>query len=114
MKEGKQRERAVRHHVVNLLQAVEIPDHVATKRVLRPERWQGVSHSGCRDPRPALVEFAYPRHRSRFLASADRMKAITSGVITVEQNDNAISKIKAKDAKGFRQDSISRGCSFVT
>lgn len=33
MKEGKQREMAVRRHAVNLLQTVEIPEHVAIKGV---------------------------------------------------------------------------------
>lgn len=71
MKEGKQGERAVKYNVVNLLRTEEAPDNVAIKWVLRLSEWQGVGVSGCQDPPPTLLEFASPRHRERFLASAD-------------------------------------------
>lgn len=62
--------------------------------------WQNVSDSRCRDAGATLTEFVSQRHRERFLASADKMKAVTTGVINMEPDDNAISKIKADDAKG--------------
>lgn len=37
MKERKQRDTAVSHHVVNLLGTLVIPEHAATERVHRPE-----------------------------------------------------------------------------
>lgn len=43
-------------------------------RVLYLGKWQKVSDSKCWDPRPTLVEFANPRHRERFLVSADGIK----------------------------------------
>lgn len=51
------------------------------------------SPMGRRDPRPTLKEFADPRHRDRFVASAARMETITRDKITTELDDNAISRI---------------------
>lgn len=45
MKKEKQREIAVRHHVVNLLQEGEILGQTANKRVLCLGRWKVVSAS---------------------------------------------------------------------
>lgn len=42
MKEGKQREKVARYHVVSLLRTVKVPEQVAIKRVLRLGRWQEV------------------------------------------------------------------------
>lgn len=71
---GKQRERTACCHVVNLLRAVEKPEHVSIKRALRLRRWPGASDLGYRDPRPTLVEFAKSRRRGRFSVSAGRIK----------------------------------------
>lgn len=43
--EGKQRERAVSYHVVNLLRTVKIMKYVTIKRVICLGRWQGASDS---------------------------------------------------------------------
>lgn len=109
MKERKQRRMAVMYDVVNLLRTVEIPEHVAIKGALCLGRWQGVSDSGCWDPRPTLMEFANPRHRERFMESSGRMKTITKGVFAIVPDDAAISRIMAEDAKRADQDSIPRG-----
>lgn len=101
MKDGKQKEGTVSHHVINVLRKVEIPERVAVKRVLRLRRWHTVREYGCRDPRPTLADIINPRHGDRFLALADRNKRIASGVITIKSDENAIRKIKAKDARGF-------------
>lgn len=47
-----------------------------------------------------MVKFADPRHRDRFSASADKIKTITRGEITVEPDDTATNKVNGKDAKG--------------
>lgn len=81
MREGKQRERAVTHHVVNLLRKVKLPEGVVVKRVLNPGGWQGVCGSECRDSRSTLVEFANPTPKDRFLASADETTMTMRGMI---------------------------------
>lgn len=58
IKDGEKRGRDVKYHIGNLLRRVEIPKYVADKRVLRLGRWQAVRDSGCRDPRPTMLEFA--------------------------------------------------------
>lgn len=88
MREGKQRERAMRYHIVNLLRMVNIPGHVAIKRVLRLGKWAG-AQSTTRDPRPVLVEFANPRHRDSFLAQAERVRVITQGQVVIRPDDTA-------------------------
>lgn len=45
------------------------------------------------------MEFANPRHRERLLASADIIKIITRGEITIALNDTSISKAKDKEAR---------------
>lgn len=100
LEQGKRRERAVRYHIANLLRTVDTPEEAAIKRPLRPERWRGVSDSGCQNPRPTLVENGTPRHTDWFSASANRIKMVTKFVITVEPDDTAISRIRAVDARG--------------
>lgn len=65
-----------------------------------PWKMVGNQWLGMRDQRKTSVEFGNPRHGDRFLASADKIKTITKGLTTIEQNDNAKSKIKSKCAKG--------------
>lgn len=74
---------------------------------LRLGRWLGVSDSGCRKPRPTPVDVANPRLRDRFLASADKIKTITTRVITVKLDDAAI-------GRGYLHDSIACGCKYPT
>lgn len=100
MNANKQMEKAVRYHVVTVLRMVEIPGFVAIERILRLGKWQEVSDSGSRDPRPTL-EFANQRQRGRFLASSDRTKTTTRGVFKAEPDDSAIGKIKFEDAMGW-------------
>lgn len=55
---------------------------------------------GIPDPQPTLVEFGKPPHKDSILASADIIKEINRGEITLEQDDAAISKIKIKESIG--------------
>lgn len=81
IREGQQRERAIRFHIINLLRLVEMPGHTGLKRVQRLGRWNKAESEV--KPRPVLVEFSNPRHRDHFLALAEKIRAITQGGITV-------------------------------
>lgn len=99
MSEGEQKKRAVSNQVVYLLRTMEISEHVGIERVILLERWQKCNDSRCRDPRPAVLEFGNPSHMNRLLASADSIRTITGGEITIQLDDAATSKILVKDAK---------------
>lgn len=81
--EGRQRARGMQYHLVNLLRSVNIPGHVAIKRIMRIGRWRGSRLSEGLQPRPMLVEFANPRHRDSLLAAAGTIKVNSRGAITV-------------------------------
>ncbi|KAF4531146.1 hypothetical protein B566_EDAN019181 [Ephemera danica] len=85
MREGRQRDRAVRYHLINLLRVAELPGDLGLKRVLRLGRWDQSYES--RQPRPVLVEFANPRHRDHFLAAAEKIQRTTNGGIEVAPDD---------------------------
>ena len=90
MREGRQRDRAMRYHIVNLLRAVELPGHIGIKRVLRLGKWISAEKTTEVGPRPVLVEFANPRHRDWFLAAADKIQRISGGQVTVEPDDTTL------------------------
>lgn len=86
IREGRQRDHAVRFHIINLLRIAELPGHTGMKRVQRLGRWNKdatVSH-----PRPVLIEFSNPRHRDHFLSVAERIRLITNGGIEIEPDDS--------------------------
>lgn len=89
MKESKARDRAMRYHIVNLLRQANIPEHVAIKRVLRLGKFRGIENNDPQVQRPVLVEFANPRHRDHFLATAERISALSQGRVSVSPDDSA-------------------------
>ncbi|KAF4531147.1 hypothetical protein B566_EDAN019182, partial [Ephemera danica] len=90
MREGKQRDRTVRFHLINLLRIAELPGHVAIKRVLRLGRWQNAQEKP--KPRPVLVEFANPRHRDHFLAATGTIQSSTKGGINIVPDDQNLAR----------------------
>ena len=77
-----QRERALRHHVVNVLRTANIPEYVPIRRCLRLGVWKlAVSPSS---PRPVLVEFIYARHRDLLLGANASIRTKTNGTISVK------------------------------
>lgn len=84
MKESRQRERAIRYHVTNLLRMAGIPGTTILKRLLRLGKWK-------RDaaPRPVVVEFANPRLRDKLLARAVELNQKTGGRLNIEPDDTA-------------------------
>jgi hypothetical protein len=84
MRESKQRERAIRYHVTNLLRMAGVPGTAVLKRLLRLGKWR-------RDvaPRPVVVEFANPRLRDKFLARAAELSQKTEGRFKIEPDDAA-------------------------
>lgn len=81
--------------MVNLFRTVEIPAHVHIKTVLHLRIWDEVIDSRCRDPMAIVVEFANPRHSTRFLASADIIERVNRYEVTVESADILKCKINA-------------------
>ena len=92
---GVQRERGVRYHVTNLLRMVQIPEHVAVKRVLRLGKWD--REASC--PRSVVVEFANPRHRDTFLAESRSISTKTGGRIIVRPDASKTQVTKSHGAK---------------
>lgn len=89
MRQGKQRERAIRHHLSNFLRMAEMEPHTGVKRVLRLGRWR-VNHIPAKTAvRPVLVEFTNPRNRDRFLAAAGIVAHKTKQAIRIEPDDSA-------------------------
>lgn len=84
MRESRQRDRAMRYHVNNLLRTANVPLPVTIKRVLRLGRW-----AKDQPPRPVVAEFANPRTRDRFLAAAGQLNRETEGRVTVEPDNSA-------------------------
>lgn len=62
------------------------------QKVLRLGKKQEVTGT-----KPTLSDFSNLWHRDRLLVRADRIKTITSGVITMQLNITVISKIEAKN-----------------
>ena len=88
MKEGRQRERAVRYHLNTILRMVGMPPGILIKRTLRLGKW-GEGNPAGGDTRPVVVEFANPRHRDRVLAASADIMRKTSGRFRVEPDDAA-------------------------
>lgn len=84
MKEKKQRDRAARYHVNNLLRMVGLLVGSKLKRVFRLGKWKPESA-----PRPVCVEFANPRTRDRFLSMAGEIARRTERRFLVEPDDSA-------------------------
>lgn len=84
MRESRQRDRAMRYHVNNLLRTANITLPVKIKRVLRLGRW--VKDQA---PRPVVAEFVNPRTRDKFLAAAGLIEKETGGRVKVEPDDSA-------------------------
>ena len=63
MGEGIQRKRYLYHHSHDLLRLVNLPGHVAIKRVHRIGRWLPARPSLSPTPRPVMVEFGNSRFR---------------------------------------------------
>ena len=76
----KQREREIRHHIINLLRIAGLPGHILLKRVLRLGKWKTEGNLN----RPVLIEFGNPRYRDLFLSAAGKIEQTTHGKIVIE------------------------------
>jgi rubredoxin len=90
VREGRQRDQQMYHHLLNLLRIANIPGDVGIKRILRLGRWMGPRDPNTTKPRPMLVEFANPRHRDRFLSNAGAINVATNGRVSVYPDDRAL------------------------
>lgn len=84
MKENRQRQRALRYHVNNLLRMVGLLEAAKIKRVFRLGKWKPEA-----TPRPVCVEFANPRTRDKFLAKGGEIGTQTQGRFRIEPDDSA-------------------------
>ena len=84
MKENRQRQRALRYHVNNLLRMVGLLEAARIKRVFRLGKWRPEAA-----PRPVCVEFANPRTRDKFLAKGGEIGKQTQGRFRIEPDDSA-------------------------
>lgn len=87
-----------------------VPEHVTVRRVICSGSWQGISNPRCRDPRPTLVEFANPRHKDMFFASANRIQKITRGEINIERMVLLLARFRLSMPREDNQKSIPYGC----
>lgn len=96
MRQGRLRDRYMRDHLATLIRAVAIPDYVLLKRVLRLGQWKDPKATGAAKPRPIIVEFGNPRHRDRFLAAAEKIRASSGGNVRVTPDDRPSGRLKAE------------------
>lgn len=79
MKESRQRARALRYHVNNIVRMAGMHPCPLIKRIIRIGRWQKDQAA-----RPIVVEFANPRVRDTILAKAAEIKNLSQSTITIE------------------------------
>ena len=89
MRYGRHRDRYMRSEVSTLLRGLGIQEHVLIKRVLRLGPWRNDLDGEPKPSRPIVVEFGNPRHRDRFLAGAEKIRATSGGKIVVTPDDTA-------------------------
>ena len=77
-----QRDRALRHHVTNILRLANIQEYVPIKRYFRLGAWKNGKCNN--NPRPVLVEFSFARHRDSLLTASSLLRDKSSGKITVK------------------------------
>ena len=83
MRQGKLRDRYMRSEIATLFRKLGIPEHVLVKRVLRLGPWKSALDGAESPPRPMVVEFGNIRHRDKFLAGAEKIRALSKGKISV-------------------------------